>query len=84
MASLALVVTIIYLFVVLIGPLTFLLSKIKIVPPLIIQLMGLLSIVLGIWWLTILPGNITGLLAILTIYLGWRGIKNKDAVLDNR
>jgi hypothetical protein len=78
MASLALLVTLMLLFVILLGPATLLLSKSVYIPRFIIWIMGLFSIVLGIWWFFILPFNIIGFFGILTSYLGWMAIQSKD------
>lgn len=78
MASLALLVSLIFLSIVLLGPATFLLSKSKFIPSFIIWIMGLFSIVLGIWWFLILPLNIIGFLGLFTAYLGWLAIQSKD------
>ena len=78
MASLALLVSLIFLSVILLGPATFLLSKSRFVPSFIIWIMGVLSIVIGIWWFLILPFTIIGLFGLLTTYLGWLAIQSKD------
>jgi hypothetical protein len=78
MASLALLASLIFLLVILLGPATFLLSKSRFIPSLIIWIMGLFCIVLGIWWFFILPFNIVGFVGILTAYLGWMAIQSKD------
>ncbi|NDB61546.1 hypothetical protein EB001_24365 [bacterium] len=78
MASLALLVSLIFLSVILLGPATFLLSKSRFIPSFIIWIMGVLSIVIGIWWFLILPFTIIGLFGLLTTYLGWLAIQSKD------
>lgn len=77
MASLALVVGLMFLTVVLLGPLTWLLSKCHLVPKLIIWIMGLLSILIGMYWF-FLPVNILKFFGLLTAYLGWRAIDSKE------
>jgi hypothetical protein len=84
MASLALLASLIFLLVILLGPATFLLSKSRFIPSLVIWIMGLFCIVLGIWWFFILPFNIVGFFGILTAYLGWLAIQSKEKGLDNR
>jgi hypothetical protein len=78
MASLALLVSLIFLSVILLGPATFLLSKSRFIPSFIIWIMGVLCIVVGIWWFLILPFTIIGLFGLLTTYLGWLAIQSKD------
>jgi hypothetical protein len=78
MASLALLASLVFLFIVLLGPATFLLSKSRFVPSFVVWIMGLFCIVLGIWWFFILPFNIIGFFGILTAYLGWMAIQSKD------
>jgi hypothetical protein len=80
MASLAILVSLLFLFVVLLGPATFLLSKSRFIPSFVIWIMGLFCIVVGIWWFFILPSNIIGFFGILTAYLGWLAIQSKDKV----
>lgn len=75
MASLALLVSLIFLTVIFSGPIVFILSKYSVLPKTIIQLLSLLTIILGLWWftITIMPVNFMGL---LTAYFGWRAIQN--------
>ena len=77
MASLALLVTLMLLFVVLLGPATWLLSKSVYVPKFIIWLMGIFSIVIGIYWF-FLPVNFLRFFGLLTAYLGWLAIRSKE------
>jgi hypothetical protein len=77
MASLALLVMIIFLFVVLLGPATWILSKCKLIPSFIIYIMGSLSILIGIYW-CFLPVNLLRVFGLLTAYLGWLAIQSKD------
>jgi hypothetical protein len=72
MASLAVVVSFILLVVFLIGPLTYLMAKIGL-PKIVIYLFSSLSIVSGLWFMTIgLPVWYMGL---LPIYCGYISIK---------
>lgn len=77
MASLALLVSLMLLFVVLLGPATWLLSKSNYIPRFIIWIMGLLSIVIGIYWF-FLPVNFLRFFGLLTAYLGWLAIQSKE------
>jgi len=75
MASLALIVGLIFLVVLLSGPTIFLISKYGLLPKTIIQILAIVTICLGLWWTTIVVTPIR-LLGLLTAYLGWRAIKN--------
>jgi hypothetical protein len=77
MASLALLVSLMLLFVVLLGPATWLLSKSIYIPRFIIWIMGLLSIGIGIYWF-FLPVNFLRFFGLLTAYLGWLAIQSKE------
>ncbi len=77
MASLALLVSIILLFVILLGPATWLLSKSIYIPKFIIWIMGLASIIIGIYWF-FLPVNFLRFFGLLTAYLGWVAIQSKE------
>ncbi len=77
MASLALLVTLMLLFVVLLGPATYLLSKSIYIPRFIIWIMGLFSIGIGIYWF-FLPVNFLRFFGLLTAYLGWLAIQSKE------
>lgn len=77
MASLALLVSLMLLFVILLGPATWLLSKSNYIPRFIIWIMGLLSIVIGMYWF-FLPVNILKVFGLLTAYLGWVAIQSKE------
>ena len=76
MASLALLVTLMLLFVVLLGPATYLLSKSVYIPRFVIWIMGLLSIGIGIYWF-FLPVNFLRFFGLLTAFLGWKAIVSK-------
>lgn len=77
MASLALLVSLMLLFVVLLGPATWLLSKSNYIPRLVIWIMGLLSIGIGMYWF-FLPVNFLRFFGLLTAYLGWVAIQSKE------
>jgi hypothetical protein len=76
MASLALLVTLMLLFVALLGPATYLLSKSVYIPRFVIWIMGLLSIGIGIYWF-FLPVNFLRFFGLLTAFLGWKAIESK-------
>lgn len=78
MGSLALLVSLMLLFVILLGPATWLLSKSRFIPRFIIYIMGLLSILIGIYW-CFLPVNLLRFFGLLTAYLGWLAIQSKEA-----
>lgn len=75
MASLALIVGLIFLVVLLSGPTIFFISKYHLLPRIIVQILAIATICLGLWWTTIVVTPIR-LLGLLTAYLGWRAIKN--------
>lgn len=75
MASLALIVGLIFLVVLLSGPTIFIISKYRLLPRIIVQILAIIIIGLGLWWTTIVVTPIR-LLGLLTAYLGWRAIKN--------
>lgn len=75
MASLALLVALMFLFVALLGPATWLLSKSRFVPRFIIYMMGFLSILIGIYW-CFLPVNFLRFFGLFTAYLGFQSIQN--------
>lgn len=77
MASLALVVALMFTFVVLLGPSTWLLSKSRFIPRFIVWFMGLLSIFIGMYWF-FLPVNVLKFFGLLTAYLGWVAIDSKE------
>lgn len=86
MASLALLASLIVLSVILSGPICLLLSKIQIIPNIIIYLFSLLTIFIGVWFF-LLP--IAGIrwLGLVSAGLGWLAINkrregNKKLMLD--
>lgn len=76
MASLALLVGLIFVVVLLSGPICFILSKISIIPNWIINILGVITILIGIWWLCLPIGPIK-YVAILTILLGFLSMRSK-------
>lgn len=77
MASLALVVGLMFLVVCLSGPITWLLSKSSYVPRFIVWSMGLFSMCVGIY-ACLLPTNIFRFFGLLTAYLGWLSLNSKE------
>ena len=77
MASLALLVCLMLLFVILLGPATWLLSKSEYIPRAIIWFMGLFSIGIGLYWF-FLPVNFLRFFGLLTAFLGWKAIESKE------
>lgn len=77
MASLALLVALIFMIVVLLGPATWLLSKSRFIPRFVIFIMGTLCILIGVWWF-MMPTNILRFFGLLTAYLGWVAIQSKE------
>lgn len=77
MISLALIVSLMLLFVMLLGPATWLLSKSIYTPRFVIYIMGLLSIFIGIYWF-FLPVSFLRFFGLLTAYLGWLAIQSKE------
>lgn len=74
MASLALAASIVVLFVLLVGPITYFLSRLNF-PSIIIYSLSILSILSGIWFISIaLPIWYLGL---IPIYLGYISIQRK-------
>jgi hypothetical protein len=84
MASLAIIVSLVFIVVALSGPTTYLLSKFNFIPQFIIWIMGLFCITIGIWWFFVLPVNIVRFIGLLTAYLGWLAIRSKEKGLDSR
>jgi hypothetical protein len=83
MASLAIIVSIIFLFMILIGPSVLLLDKLKILPKIIIQFLSVICTVCGLWWIFTLVTPIRWL-GLFPIYCAYLATKPKDERLDNR
>jgi hypothetical protein len=83
MASLALLVTIIFLGMLLFGPLLLLLNKLNIFPKIIIQFLSIICAIYGLWWIITLVTPIRWL-GLFPIYCAYLAIKSKEARLDNR
>lgn len=76
MASLALIVALMFLVVLLSGPLCFAISKIPFVPNWIKIILGFLTIFIGAWWF-LLPIGPIRFIGILTALLGFYSIRTK-------
>ena len=77
MESLVILATILIVIVLLVGPLALILSYIKIVPDMIIWIMGLISISIGAYWFILPIPFIVKLPALLAILLGIFAIKKR-------
>lgn len=75
MASLALMVAILFLITILCGPLAYLLSKIHFIPKYIVYIVGFFAILIGIWWTMVVPTFIR-YIGCLTALLGYAAINN--------
>ncbi len=78
MESLVILVTILVLIVLLVGPLALIMSYIKIIPDIIIWVMGLISISIGAYWFILPIPFIVKLPALLAILLGIFAIKKRS------
>ncbi|NBQ16951.1 hypothetical protein EBU24_01400 [bacterium] len=78
MASLALLVSIIFCSVLVSGPLCYLLSTFKSVPSNIIYIFSTATICLGLWWF-FLPIPSIRYIGLFSVWLGWLSIKKLKA-----
>ena len=78
MGSLVILVTILVLIVLLVGPLALIMSYIKIIPDIIIWVMGLISISIGAYWFILPIPFMVKLPALLAILLGIFAIKKRS------
>lgn len=78
MESLVILVTILVSVVLLVGPLALILSYIKIIPDMIIWIMGLISISIGAYWFILPIPSAIKLPALLAILLGIFAIKKRS------
>lgn len=74
MASLALIAGLIFLLVLVSGPLVFLLSKTSFVPKWITNILAVLTIFIGVWWF-LLPISIVRYIGIITALLGFYSLR---------
>jgi hypothetical protein len=80
MASLALLVAIMFVSVLLIGPLCYIISLFEWMPKLIIYPLSAVTICIGLWWLFLPVPNIR-YMGLVPIYLGYLSIRNKNNVI---
>jgi len=78
MESLVILVTILISVVLLVGPLALILSYIKIIPDMIIWIMGFISISIGAYWFILPIPFVVKLPALLAILLGIFAIKKRS------
>jgi hypothetical protein len=78
MESLVILVTILVSVVLLVGPLALILSYIKIIPDMIIWIMGFISISIGAYWFILPIPFVVKLPALLAILLGIFAIKKRS------
>ena len=78
MGSLVILVTILVLIVLLVGPLALILSYIKIIPDIIVWVMGLISISIGAYWFILPIPFMVKLPAVLAILLGIFAVKKRS------
>lgn len=79
MASLALIVAILFLFVLISGPLVYILSKFKFIPRILIIIISIPIILFGLWWTFIVPTPIR-FIGLFSAYLAWLSIQNSRNV----
>lgn len=70
MESLALLVCILFFFVISIGPISYSISLLPFIPKWVKIIFGMASMLTGLWWLT-LPTSGVNMLGLLPIYLGY-------------
>lgn len=78
MGSLVILVTILVSIVLLVGPLALIMSYIKIIPDIIIWVMGFISISIGAYWFILPIPFVVKLPALLAILLGIFAIKKRS------
>ena len=78
MGSLVILVTILVLIVLLVGPLALIMSYIKIIPDIIVWVMGLISISIGAYWFILPIPFMVKLPALLAILLGIFAVKKRS------
>ena len=81
MASLALIVSVIFFSVILIGLASLIMSRIYWIPNIIVYALSIISILLGLWWL-LLPISVIKYTGLIPVFCGYYAInyrKNKKA-----
>lgn len=81
MASLALIVGLIFLVVLLFGPFVLLLSYFRRIPNILVYILGLISIGIGLWWFSILTTSI-GFVGFVPILCGIKAINYRRQTLQ--
>lgn len=81
MASLALIVGLIFLTVLLSGPLVLIISYCKFIPTIIVEIFSLLVILLGLWWIFTLTTSI-GFIGLIPIVCGIKAISHRRQTLQ--
>lgn len=76
MASLALVVALMFMAALLIGPLSYLLSSFKIVPNWIVWIISIFAMFVGAYWF-ILPTGILRFVGLFSLYLGYLSLRKR-------
>jgi hypothetical protein len=76
MASLALMVALLFLILIICGPILLILNKINIFPKAIIDFLAVLCILYGIWWIFIVVTPIRWI-GLMPAYCGYLAIKPK-------
>jgi hypothetical protein len=76
MASLALVVSLLFLLVLLIGPTVYILSLFHWMPNVLIYLLGIMCVLIGIWWVS-LPLPMIRYYGLVDIIIGYKVIANR-------
>lgn len=71
MASLALFASLAFIVVLLIGPVSYLLSKIPYIPTWVIYFLAITNIVVGLWWLLLPIPNIR-FIGLIDLLIGWK------------
>lgn len=71
MASLAILVSLTFIFVVLIGPVSYFLCKLPYMPSWMIYGLAILNIAIGLWWLLLPLPNIR-YIGLIDIIIGWK------------
>jgi cadmium resistance protein CadD (predicted permease) len=78
MASLALLVSLIFLVVLFSGPLLYVIYKLDILPSFLLYILSILTIAIGTWWF-LLPIPAVRFLGLVPIFIGVKVIFNKHA-----
>lgn len=78
MESLALIAALMFLVTALLGPATWLLSKSRFIPTFVIWIMGIFSIIIGLYWF-FLPVGFMRFFGLLSAYMGYISIINSNA-----